>query len=121
MARAEAPRRQSLGFLLLYALAWAGGAIAYVPFLTILLPERMSALVGASDVEYLGYVTFCGAVAASLDGIAFGWPSYTTRNRRGLIAKGRTLRNSMSLRRPLAGVGGTLVGIIYLWEAVQQN
>src|SRR3546814_11291811 len=64
MARAEAPRRQSLGFLLLYALAWAGGAIAYVPFLAILLPARMSALVGASDVEYLGYVTFCGAVAA---------------------------------------------------------
>src|SRR3546814_8820747 len=88
MARAEAPRRQSLGFLLLYALAWAGGAIAYVPFLTILLPARMSALVGASDVEYLGYVTFCGAVAASLAGIAFGWLSDLTRNRRGLIAAG---------------------------------
>src|SRR3546814_13355374 len=66
MAETGAPRHQSLGFLLLYALAWAGGAMAYVPFLTILLPARMTALVGVSDVEYLGYVTFCGAVAARL-------------------------------------------------------
>ena len=31
-----APR--GLGFLLLYALAWGGGVIAYVPLLTLILP-----------------------------------------------------------------------------------
>ena len=33
-------------FLLLYALAWAGAAIAYVPFLSILLPVRVAGLAG---------------------------------------------------------------------------
>src|SRR3546814_9996102 len=98
MAETGAPRHQSLGFLLLYALAWAGGAMAYVPFLTILLPARMTALVGVSDVEYLGYVTFCGAVAASLAGIAFGWLSDLTRNRRGWIAAGLVLTDRKSTR-----------------------
>jgi len=33
-------------FVLLYALAWAGGTIAYVPLLTILLPVQVEALAG---------------------------------------------------------------------------
>ena len=37
MATDPADRRQTTRFLLLYALAVAGGAIAYVPFLTILI------------------------------------------------------------------------------------
>ncbi|MBB5706411.1 MFS transporter [Sphingopyxis panaciterrulae] len=116
MAETGAPRRQSLGFLLLYALAWAGGAMAYVPFLTILLPARMTALVGVSDVEYLGYVTFCGAVAASLAGIAFGWLSDVTRNRRGWIAAGLVLTILLLLAVPLAKDVWTLIGIILLWQ-----
>src|SRR3546814_6518724 len=76
----------------------------------------MSALVGASDVEYLGYVTFCGAVAASLAGIAFGWLSDLTRNRRGLIAAGLVLTILLLLAVPLAGDVGTLIGIIILWQ-----
>jgi hypothetical protein len=42
VAPREAPRR----FLLLYALAWAGAAIAYVPFLTILLPVKVEGRAG---------------------------------------------------------------------------
>src|SRR3546814_17625735 len=76
----------------------------------------MSALVGASDVEYLGYVTFCGAVAASLAGIAFGWLSDLTRNRRGLIAAGLVLTLLLLLAVPPAGAVGTLIGIILLWQ-----
>ena len=30
----------------LFALAWAGGAVAYMPFLTILLPGRVADLAG---------------------------------------------------------------------------
>ncbi len=66
MADAGAPRRQSLVFLLLYALASAGGAMAYVPFLTIWLPGRVTQLAGSADVQTLGYVTFSGAIAASI-------------------------------------------------------
>ena len=78
MAETGAPRRQSIGFLLLYAFAAAGGAIAYVPFLTIWLPSRMTQLAGAADVQMLGYVTFFGAIAASIGGIGFG--SLSDRN-----------------------------------------
>src|SRR3546814_15809255 len=54
MTDQETPRRQSLGFLALYALAAAGGATAYVPFLTFLLPARRTALPGHAAVHYPG-------------------------------------------------------------------
>ena len=73
--------RQSTRFLLLYALAAAGAAIAYVPFLTLLLPARMAELAGARDVEWIGYLTFFGALAASGGGVFFGWLSDRTRRR----------------------------------------
>lgn len=70
-----APARQDTRFLLLYALALAGGAIAYVPFLTILLPMRVADMAGPAKVEWLAYATFAGAITASLANIAFGWLS----------------------------------------------
>ena len=36
--------RQPLGFLLLYALAYAGGVTAYTPFLMLVLPARITEL-----------------------------------------------------------------------------
>lgn len=116
MADAAAPRRQSTAFLLLYALASAGGAMAYVPFLTILLPARMSVLAGPDDVQFLGYVTFCGAIAASLGGIGFGWLSDRTGNRRGWILAGLVLTIALLLTVPLARDVETLIGIIILWQ-----
>lgn len=45
----EAKRRASpQRFILLYALAWAGGSIAYTPFLSILLPMRVATLAGVN-------------------------------------------------------------------------
>lgn len=116
MAEGSGLRHQPLGFLLLYALASAGGAIAYVPFLTLLLPARMTELAGNADVQMLGYVTFCGAVAASLGGIVFGWFSDLTRNRRGWIATGLVLTVLLLLAVPLAQDIWTLVAIIILWQ-----
>ncbi|MGL4542729.1 MAG: MFS transporter [Polymorphobacter sp.] len=78
-------------FLLLYALAWAGGAIAYVPLLTVLLPVRMTMLTGDQDVLWVAYATIAGAIAASLANIAFGWASDLSRDRRGWIAAGLAL------------------------------
>lgn len=79
--------RQPAAFLWLYALAWAGGAVAYVPFLTILLPARVETLTGDA-VRWLAYMTFFGAIAASVGGILFGWLSDRTRTRRPWIAAG---------------------------------
>lgn len=116
MAETSAPRRQSIRFLLLYAFAAAGGAIAYVPFLTIWLPSRMTELAGAADVRMLGYVTFFGAIAASLGGIGFGWLSDRTGNRRGWILTGLVSTIALLLLVPLAHDIWTLVGVIIAWQ-----
>lgn len=115
MAEAPAPR-QSTRFLLLYALAAAGGAIAYVPFLTILLPVRMTALAGQGDIQALGYVTFFGAIAASTGGVLFGWLSDRTQNRRSWIIAGLILTIALLLAVPLAEDVPTLIAIIIGWQ-----
>ena len=76
-------------FILLYALAWAGGSIAYTPFLSILLPVRVAHLAGpGAAVTWLAYLTFTGAIAASLGNILFGYLSDLTRFRPGWIMLG---------------------------------
>lgn len=116
MAEGAPPQRQSFGFLLLYALAWAGGAIAYVPFLTILLPVRMAALAGANDIQALGYVTFFGAIAASGGGVLFGWLSDRTGSRRFWVVAGLLLTIALLLVVPLATDVPSLIAIIIAWQ-----
>lgn len=82
---------QSRRYLALYALAAAGGSVAYVPFLTILLPMRMSAMAGSEAITWLAYAAFAGAIAASVSNIAFGWASDRTGTRRPWIAAGLVL------------------------------
>lgn len=108
--------RQSLAFMLVYALAVAGGTMAYVPFLTILLPSRVAELAGATDVEWLGLLTFAGAIAASIGGIAFGWLSDVTGNRRGWILTGLALTVALLLAMPLARDIRTLLILIICWQ-----
>jgi MFS family permease len=90
--------------------------MAYVPFLTILLPGRITQLAGTADVQTLGYVTFCGAIAASLGGIGFGWLSDRTGNRRGWILTGLLLTIALLLMVPLADDIWTLVALIVAWQ-----
>ncbi len=103
-------------FLLLYALAAAGGAIAYVPFLTLLLPARVAELGGARDVEWLGYLTFFGALAASLGGILFGWLSDRTRSRRPWVAVGLALACALLLLVPRAEDMAALILTLIAWQ-----
>ncbi|MCW0198163.1 MFS transporter [Sphingopyxis sp.] len=113
---AAPPRRQSVRFLLLYALAAAGGAIAYVPFLTLLLPARMADLAGADDVRWLGYLTFFGALAASAGGLLFGWLSDRTQSRRPWVLAGLILTIALLLAVPHAQDVATLLALLLAWQ-----
>ena len=77
---AAQPRR-STGFLLVYALANAGGVIAYLPLLTLLLPIRVERLAGEARMDVLTAALVAGSVAASLSNILFGWLSDRSRAR----------------------------------------
>jgi len=110
-------------FLLLYALAWAGGSVAYVPFLTILLPVRVSEMAGAGvgagagqDVVWLSTIAFFGAIAASISHIGFGYLSDITGNRRGWIALGLLLSCSLLLGVRHAASLPQIVALVLVWQ-----
>lgn len=109
-------RRQSTRFLLLYALAAAGGAIAYVPFLTILLPVRVEAMAGQDSVTWLATMAFMGAIAASLANILFGWASDRTGNRRVWILAGLIASSLLLPLFPLAQDLSALIALLVLWQ-----
>lgn len=83
-----APR--SVRFLLIYALANAGGVAAFLPLLTLLLPIRIEALAGADRIGWLTVAAIAGAVAASLSNIGFGMLSDRS------VARGRSRRRWMA-------------------------
>lgn len=112
-----APLRQPLWFLVLYALAWAGGAIAYVPFLTILLPVRIAALVpGEQAIMWLSAIAFCGAISASVGHILFGWLSDITGVRRPWVALGLALSCVLLLVVPAAHSLQAIIAVVVLWQ-----
>ncbi|WP_017669367.1 MFS transporter [Sandarakinorhabdus sp. AAP62] len=113
MADAVAPRR----FLLLYALAWAGAAIAYVPFLTILLPVKVEGLAGTSvGVDWLAWLSFGGAMAASAGHLLFGWLSDLSGRRRPWIAAGLLLSCLLLLAMGQANSLDMLLVLIVAWQ-----
>lgn len=103
-------------FLYLYALAWAGGAIAYVPFLTVLLPVQVADAAGDKAVDWLAYIAFVGAIFASIAHIGFGWLSDKAGTRRAFVAAGLVLSCTL-----LVSVGPVdelplLILIIACWQ-----
>lgn len=116
MIAEPAPRSQPASFLWLYAIAWAGGAVAYVPFLTILLPARLATMAGDERVQWLAYMTFCGALAASVGGILFGWLSDVTKRRRPWIVAGLLLSSALLICVPLAQSPEAILLIIIGWQ-----
>ena len=94
VSRDPAPRRdrRSTAFLLVFALAYAGGVVGYLPLLTLLLPIKVDAVAGAARLDVLTAIVVAGAVAASVSNIAFGWLSDLSvargGGRRGWLAGG---------------------------------
>jgi MFS family permease len=108
--------RQSASFMYLYTLAAAGGAVAYMPFLTILLPLRATDIAGNGAVGMLAMAAFLGAIAASLSNIGFGWVSDKTGKRRPWIWAGLGLSTALLLTTPYATSAAALIAIIILWQ-----
>src|SRR5690606_10774343 len=92
LSASAGPQRRSLLYLLLYALAYGGVVVAYVPLLSLLLPLKVEEMAMADKVGLLSLTTLCGAVAASLANIAAGMLSDRSvargRGRRGWVIGG---------------------------------
>lgn len=109
--------RRADSFILLYALAWTGGSIAYTPLLTVLLPARIEAIAGQQmGVTWLAYVVLAGALAASIGGIFFGYLSDITGNRRGWIFAGLMLSSALLLVISRVDDFSMLILLIFAWQ-----
>lgn len=115
-AEANKNAKQSLLFLFFYALAVAGGAIGYVPFLTLLLPLQTTKQFGSDALNVLAYAAFAGAIAASCANIFFGWLSDMTKRRRPWIAAGMILSSLLLASMPYATSAVGLIGMIIVWQ-----
>ena len=78
-------------FLVLFALANAGGVVAYAPFLTLIFPARIWDIAGVNAIHWLSAATFAGAVAATVGNVAFGWASDLVGTRRQWVFAGLVL------------------------------
>ena len=105
------PQKQPIWFMVLFALAVSGGSVAYVPLLTVLLPLKITTLMGNEDVGALARVTFYGAIIASLANIAFGMLSDRRGNRLGWILAGLVTSSVLLIA---IGYATTLSGVIIL-------
>ena len=114
---AQTHDRQGRLFLFLYALAWAGGAVAYVPLLTLLLPVQVTALSDGEQVSWIATLAFAGAVSASISNIVFGWASDITGRRRPWIAAGLVLSCILLVNIGIATDLRTLTVAIVVWQA----
>ncbi|WP_296720610.1 MFS transporter [Erythrobacter sp.] len=108
--------RQPGWFLVLFALAAAGGAVAYVPLLTVLLPQRIAELQGSEDVAVLAQVSFFGAVVASIANIAAGILSDRFAMRRPWIVAGLALSTVLLLAVGEARSASELVLLVMAWQ-----
>lgn len=112
--------RRGMGFILLVALANAGGVIAFLPLLSLLLPVRIAEIAGEARIGLFTATVIAGAIAASLSNIAFGWASDRTRarggGRRSWVVAGLMLLALSFAAVALAQTPGTIVVAIILFQ-----
>ena len=90
--------------------------MAFVPLLTVLLPQRIAEMQGGEDVAVLAEVAFYGAVVASLANIAAGMLSDRTRVRRPWIVAGLVLSSILLLAVGEARSASELVLLVMAWQ-----
>lgn len=87
-----------------------------MPFLTILLPMRMTALVGADDLTWLAIATIAGAVTASIANIVFGWASDRSGSRVPWIAMGLVSSCALLVGFAAASTPVIVIGLLVAWQ-----
>ena len=90
----------SRGFVLLYALAFTGVFVSFMPFVMVLLPLKVAAVAGDGKTALLSAAALGGAAVASVANIFFGALSDRTRRLKGT-------------RRPWIGLGMGLLVVSY--------
>ena len=90
--------------------------MAYVPLLTVLLPQRIADLQGGEDVAALAQVIFLGAVMASIANIAIGTLSDRSGTRRPWIIAGLVATNALLLAIGEAGSLIAIVALVMVWQ-----
>ena len=73
-------------------------------------------MAGSESVRWLAYITFSGAIAASVGNILFGSLSDRTGNRRGWVATGLALNVALLLAMTLVDSPLALLSLIVLWQ-----
>ncbi len=96
---------RSPGFLGAVALANAGGVIAYLPLLTLLLPLKVEGLSGEARIGVFTATVFAGAIAASISNVLFGWLTDRSVARGG----GRRAWMASGVAATAASYGGLIV------------
>lgn len=113
----EAAKSQSRWFVWLFALAWAGGSMAYTPLLTILLPGQVARTAGSDlGVAWLAEIALIGAIAASVGNIACGYLSDITGTRRPWVAAGMVISCLLLPRIGLARDLSQILILIVCWQ-----
>lgn len=100
----EPPHRRSLRFILLVALANAGGVIGFLPLLTLLLPVKVGEIAGDARIAVFTTTVIAGALAASLSNVLFGWLSDRS------VARGGGRRKWIALG--LAGLATSFAAVV---------
>lgn len=116
MTNTAPPTPQPGWFLALFALATAGVAVAYMPLLSVLLPQRIAELQGGADVTALAQMTFLGAVMASIANIGVGMLSDRARTRRPLIIAGLIGSNALLLAFGRAESVTQIIVLVMVWQ-----
>nr|WP_269142357.1 MFS transporter [Sphingomonas sp. IC-11] len=108
-------------FLLAYALANAGGVIAYMPLLTLLLPLKVEQLAGAERIGLFSATVIAGSLAASMCNVLFGWLSDRSLRRGGgrrrWVVIGLAATCCSFLGVALADSAATIIAAIVLFQA----
>ena len=115
-AQTQSISRQPIWFLLLFALATAGGSVAYIPFLTVLLPIKITEMMGTEDVGALAEVTFYGAIIASITNIAFGMLSDRSGSRPPWILAGMLASSAALVSIGYARDLSQLLILVMVWQ-----
>jgi MFS family permease len=114
-----ATRRQSLA-MTLYALAFFGAHLSFIPLLTLLIPRRIDALDPANPIRSLSILLLAGGITASVSHIVAGrWSDgWISRhgNRNGLIAIGLALLLATMMWLAFAQTFAMMLGAIIAFQ-----